>query len=656
MPRHGQSNVEIPTAPTSASQTSSAHPAAHVPPGVPLPAQNGQFHGILPNGQFPPQFQHAFAQFQAVNQALAAQLASIGANNGPPGVPPPVIQAQATFPQPIPTPQTQHPVQQQQHAQNQQQSAAAGTHHNFGATPHIANQPNPPHGPPNAHRSQPAIASTIPGSTVVRENIGPNGERWQVVVQSQQFNVNPVQVAQSHTNVPHSMHPTRENGSQGMHSMTPQNPPISSAYVQLQSTLAATETTLSLNHPVPESVFSQAEETLRNIPNLSEQSRADLNSRLQNLARRATQFRETLQNQLNHVAQERMTTQRDTHGAESSGVYVLSSPSGPQALLISPAGLFTAPWQFPTISTVLPQHNIQLQPHPLPVVNPIINPLVIGQQPFPANQVLPVQQANPQQVDVAQAAQAQAQLNAQAQAQQEQGANQARDLLRILLPLGGHLWLFIRLFGFVYFFTAGANLSRTILLGLVAVIVFIAQTGVFRPIVQAVWEPIRRHAEALVPLAGNERRNPGPPVNANNNAAGSAAANRAITPQEAAERLLQERERHDVTFLRHAFRRIERAVALFAASLIPGVGERHIRAREEAEAARQEAQAREREAQALREEEESRQRRQQSDNAAVSGQGENDAGKVEGNEGSAEVMGQTPNATTSGSPAPLIEV
>ena len=148
------------------------------------------------------------------------------------------------------------------------------------------------------------------------------------------------------------------------------------------------------------------------------------------------------------------------------------------------------------------------------------------------------------------------------------------------------------------------------LLGLIASLVFIAQTGIFRPILQGIWEPIRRHAEGLVPLAANERPRAGVGGAGNNgDGTGTQPANREPTPLQAAERLLQERERQDVGFIRQSFRRVERAVALFVASLVPGVGERHIAAREAAEAARQ-AEAREREERARKEEEEARERQE----------------------------------------------
>ena len=181
------------------------------------------------------------------------------------------------------------------------------------------------------------------------------------------------------------------------------------------------------------------------------------------------------------------------------------------------------------------------------------------------------------------------------------------------------------------------------LLGLIAGLVFIAQTGIFRPVIQRIWDPIRRHAEGLVPLAANERPRVGA-AGAGINGDGTATQprNRESTPQEAAERLLQERERQDVSFVRQSFRRVERAVALFVASLVPGVGERHIAAREAAEAARQ-TEAREREERARKAEEESRERQQ--------GNVHNVAEGSEESRGSSSAQEQPPAAQP-----PLVEV
>ncbi len=374
------------------------------------------------------------------------------------------------------------------------------------------------------------------------------------------------------------------------------------ALMHLQSNLSAMEAAMAGGNPLPESVFEQAQEMLRGIPDVPQEVATTLQTRLANLSHHSSLLRESLQVQLMRAAQERAASQRAAQATESSVVYVLSSPSGPHALLVSPSGLYTTPWQFSSLSAITPHsviHPTATAPVQIQTANNDIP--TNGQQPHVDEVQIAQGQQAPQPADAAQAA----------QVQQQQQINQARDLARILLPLGGHLWLFIRLFGFVYFFTAGAGWRRTMLLGLIASLVFIAQTGIFRPVIQGIWDPIRRHAEGLVPLATNERPRAGVGDAGNNrNGRGTQSGNREPTPQEAAERLLQERERQDVSFVRQTFRRVERAIALFVASLVPGVGERHIAAREAAEAARQ-AEAREREERVRKMEQEARERQQE---------------------------------------------
>ena len=395
----------------------------------------------------------------------------------------------------------------------------------------------------------------------------------------------------------------------------PQTPNV--ALMHLQSNLSTMDAAIGGGSSLPDSVFEQAQEMLNGIPDLPQEVTNALQTRLANLSHHSSHLRENLHAQLIRTAQERAASQRAAQGAESSAVYVLSSPSGPHALLVSPSGFYTTPWQLNSLGAIAPQPVIQ-STVTAPIHNQAANSNIstTGQQPHVDEvQVAQGQQPARQPADAAQVA----------QVQQQQHANQARDLARVLLPLGGHLWLLIRLFGFVYFFTAGAGWRRTVLLGLIASLVFIAQTGIFRPVVQGIWDPIRRHAEGLVPLATNERPRAGAGGARNNgDGTGTQSRNRGPTPQEAAERLLQERERQDVSLIRQSLRRVERAIALFVASLVPGVGERHIAAREAAEAARQ-AEAREREERA-RKEEDARERQQENvhvgDGSVADGAGE----------------------------------
>ena len=385
-----------------------------------------------------------------------------------------------------------------------------------------------------------------------------------------------------------------------------QNPPSRESLLHLQSSLTAVEVAVAGGNPLSESVFQQLGQMLQDAPDLSPDGRLSMETRLNSLAVRATRLRENLYNNFSRAAQGRAAAQRTTQGTQSSAVYVLSSPIGPQALLVSPAGLFTSPWQIPGLATISPHSFLHHSQEP-PLQPQSSYPQHLADSQQPSGSAVSAQQAGPQQVDGAGVAQV------QPEQRQQQQMNQVRDLLRILLPLGGHLWLLIRLFGFVYFFTAGAGWRRAILLGLVASLVFIAQTGIFRPVIQAIWDPIRRHAEGLVPLAGNEDHAAGADAaggNTNPPTGNEQLANRGPTPQEAAARLLDERERQDINVLRQGIRRVERAIALFIASLVPGVGERHIAAREAAEAARQ-AEVREREQRAQREEEDARKRQEE---------------------------------------------
>lgn len=94
---------------------------------------------------------------------------------------------------------------------------------------------------------------------------------------------------------------------------------------------------------------------------------------------------------------------------------------------------------------------------------------------------------------------------------------------------------------------------------------------------------------------------------------GRGRSEREMDPREVAERLLREQRNRDGDFIRRNLRRVERAIALFLASLVPGVGERHIAARDAAEAVRQAA---ERAAQE-RAEREAEEAAQQQDGTAV---------------------------------------
>ena len=186
---------------------------------------------------------------------------------------------------------------------------------------------------------------------------------------------------------------------------------------------------------------------------------------------------------------------------------------------------------------------------------------------------------------------------------------------------------------------------HTILLGAGAVILYILQSGALRPWVMHVWDPIRRHIEGLLPVpavppppppvaaaptqtnaAGGAQQGPVHPPNAATNTTAAATPTdpqrqptMTPNPADTAARLLAQRQNPYLALVRDYTRRIERGVALFVGSLVPGFGERHIEARNAAEAAIAAAAA---EAQRRADEEREEEGRRERDEGAGTGNGE----------------------------------
>ena len=262
-------------------------------------------------------------------------------------------------------------------------------------------------------------------------------------------------------------------------------------------------------------------------------------------------------------------------------VYILSSPSGPRALLVNNAEAFFTPRQ----------HSRR---HQSPATG-------LGQARAPVGhadyRIRPAQRArhnHHQQQDGAPLEP----INAP-HANPGGGALAAR--------VGPLLWLVVRLIGFVWFFTAGnPSWTRWLMVSGLAFVVFIINTGIFNGIAEQVWGPVRRHLEGLIPLAPEN-----PPENlvglnarelnrreelrrvaaADPQQPGAAAPPADEVPQqrrrpgeldpaEVAARLLDQHRQANAGWLITQIRRAEHSLLLFLASLVPGVGERHVRARE----------------------------------------------------------------------------
>ena len=546
-----------------------------------------------PHAHFPPHLQQALNNhLQALSQQIATQIASHASQSVHANPNPPQAQAQT---QGTPHPQIPQQTFQQLIAQQQQLRAAAGLQ---GLTGSMANQtsrentasPGPDTAAFFASNAQPVRASTPANvNTVVRENQTSSGESWRMVIQSTSTVTaqNPqLQRVPTPVNMSHGMPSMPASAFAGLNSQN--GPALTQGQLQgrmLENELSSIQSALMRGTAPAPSVFENARTLLRNVEAAEGDSR--MRSRLDQLSMQADQLRANLNNMLMRIVSEQPVSSSshlevsDSTPSRSNGessVYLLSSSSGPQALLVSPYGTYSAPWHVPALAAASFPHNTHHNAHHPPQNSPAVNATeAISQNPplIPAHDPqAPAQQQQQQQ-----------------QQQQNPQANEARDVLRLLIPLGGHIWLLIRLFGFVYFFTAGGGSRRTIILGAFAFLVFVAQTGVFRPFVQAVWEPLRRHIEGLLPVPGNEPAR-APVLEAGvQNPAGLPAIVRTErqhqhpTPQEAAARLLREREGRDTGVFREQIRRVERAVALFVGSLVPGFGERHIAARSAAEAA-----------------------------------------------------------------------
>jgi hypothetical protein len=143
-----------------------------------------------------------------------------------------------------------------------------------------------------------------------------------------------------------------------------------------------------------------------------------------------------------------------------------------------------------------------------------------------------------------------------------------------LANIGGHLWLIFKLACFVYFFS-GTGWYKSILLGIIAGAVYLAQLGIF----EEQFNLIRRHFEAILPVGALAERAAQPRNAAQNQQRVEPGRN--LTPEEAARRLLQQRQNARAGWVRESMRTIERSFAIFVASLWPGIGERMVHAQEE---------------------------------------------------------------------------
>ncbi|KAG9514876.1 hypothetical protein KCU93_g9661, partial [Aureobasidium melanogenum] len=216
----------------------------------------------------------------------------------------------------------------------------------------------------------------------------------------------------------------------------------------------------------------------------------------------------------------------------SPTVYLLSSPTGPQALLFSPQGTYTA----------------SLPHTPLPGTPSVPNPLLAHTRPHtPAAQVAapppgihpPPVAINPQLPPEQIAQQIVQQMN------QGGAENQEFNALAPWQPLLAQGWMLLRLLFFAWILLGtGQGWRRPLALLAIGIVFWAVNAG---GIGNTVRDAVRSWWEAVVGLPG------------------------------------QEQQQQDHGVVRQALRPAERLLALLIASLWPGIGERTVTARREAE-------------------------------------------------------------------------
>jgi hypothetical protein len=424
---------------------------------------------------------------------------------------------------------------------------------------------------PGSGRASPNIHRPDHTTTYTREGIGPNGQRWQVTV-------NETTTTLPHDNTNHHHHHLP-------HAHVHNGPPAGFLPMGPFGNMQFNPQMHMQPNPVQE-----IQAILRNADRLNAQHNMQRSASNSQAARPESQTVTATSSNGNASAitppsiingQAIIPIANQQIGSDST-TYILSSPTGPQALLISNSGNYWTPRQPSTHYSLVPG-NTPGQDRATIVLPEFRN----------RHGNRPARHAHQNQQDNAPEP-----LNAP-------HANPGAGALAA--QLGPMIWLIIRLAGFVWFLTSGnPSWTRFFVISSFALILFLANTGIFNGVAEQLWGPIRRHLEALIPLAGPDAalvpaanaavvpRPEDPAVeteepNANPNLRRRRRAPEPDPAQLAARIIEQRRQNQGWVFTQ--IRRAEHALLLFLASLVPGVGERHIAAREaEATAAEAERQ------------------------------------------------------------------
>jgi hypothetical protein len=501
------------------------------------------------------------ARAQAVPGSLFASQQPAGQQN-------PLAATQGLFQLPLRQPPAPPGILQNLINQQQRERAADGRQ---GVQDTVGNPVAFGPAPPTASgRASPSIHRPDHTTTYTREGVGPNGERWHMTVNETTTTV-PIPQAQPQPHHYHHQHAGQHGGA---------NPAL-----DIQAVLRNADRFLAAQGGQNNMQRSASVPPTGPAPFAPGITRPGTPASVNTPA--TTSSSPSASAFLNPPTFPSSTSLTATVPDTANGpmVYILSSPSGPRALLMSNTETFFTPRQ----------HSRR---HQSPGA-------ALGQGRGPV--VLPEYRNRPAQR--ARRNQRQQQGGAPLEPINAPHANPGGGALAA--RVGPLLWLAVRLVGFVWFFTAGnPSWTRWLMISGLAFVVFIINTGIFNGVAEQVWGPVRRHLEGLIPLAPAPR-DPAQaalapqPANADEPRAqaalrqpGAAAAPGNETPQrrrrpgeldpaETAARLLEQHRQANPGWLITQIRRAEHSLLLFLASLVPGVGERHIRAREAETAERQ---------------------------------------------------------------------
>ena len=146
-----------------------------------------------------------------------------------------------------------------------------------------------------------------------------------------------------------------------------------------------------------------------------------------------------------------ITNTQHTVGSQPSAqpaVYLLSSPTGPQALLVSPSGLFSTPWVIPQAVPSFPT----TEPHSSHTPSTFASR---QSHAGPSTTSNPTSMSQPQSLQENEAGRAQIQPPPVIPANQ-----QPRDLAGWVLQFSRQIWMLVRLLGCIYFFSAVSRSVR----------------------------------------------------------------------------------------------------------------------------------------------------------------------------------------------------